>query len=544
MRSGSDGRSSRPNVSADADYVAALPGVVSELAVPLRSGRSRRRRAERRVGARAPRRRCPRQSVRSLARWHRSPRTVRSGRTLDLAALARLFVHLGSLREPLDIAALGAASLPKVLPVEPSQIVDLGRARHARPSSQSWRSARRRHSQPLSVDRASRSHARQSRPERRVSGARPSDGERGSQARDPSSGFRSGRTRESSGALVGVCRDAAHVDPVLLDTAAVLAAHVAASLDAAFALQRERQSAATDPLTGILNRRGLEERLNGARSPRRRNGAFRSASWSSTATTSRRSTTARGTSSETPSCARSPTSSVGRSRTEPRLLGSVATSSSSCSPAAGADVAESLGGQIRTRLAAGPDGCGLPAPRLGRHLDVSLRRCQADRAAARRPIRRCTRRRRPARTGSRRTASSRSRHHRIPTAEASGAPRTAERRGGTRVRERCSLMRCRRPRRSRPRRPWRACARVCARRSSSSSARLPAPRRASLGDYIVDASEHALREVSLGDEAAYRIADFPLTAEVLAKRQSRRSCVVRRRRRRSRRGVHPARPRA
>ena len=36
-----------------------------------------------------------------------------------------------------------------------------------------------------------------------------------------------------------------------------------------------------------------------------------------------------------------------------------------------------------------------------------------------------------------------------------------------------------------------------------------------LGDYIVDASEHALREVSLGDEAAYRIADFPLTAEVL-----------------------------
>ena len=36
-----------------------------------------------------------------------------------------------------------------------------------------------------------------------------------------------------------------------------------------------------------------------------------------------------------------------------------------------------------------------------------------------------------------------------------------------------------------------------------------------VGDYIVDATEHALREVSLGDEAAYRIADFPLTAEVL-----------------------------
>ena len=36
-----------------------------------------------------------------------------------------------------------------------------------------------------------------------------------------------------------------------------------------------------------------------------------------------------------------------------------------------------------------------------------------------------------------------------------------------------------------------------------------------VGDCIVDAAEHALREVSLGAEAAYRIADFPLTADVL-----------------------------
>jgi GAF domain-containing protein len=36
-----------------------------------------------------------------------------------------------------------------------------------------------------------------------------------------------------------------------------------------------------------------------------------------------------------------------------------------------------------------------------------------------------------------------------------------------------------------------------------------------VGDYIVDGTDHALREVSLGDEAVYRIADFPLTAEVL-----------------------------
>ena len=42
-----------------------------------------------------------------------------------------------------------------------------------------------------------------------------------------------------------------------------------------------------------------------------------------------------------------------------------------------------------------------------------------------------------------------------------------------------------------------------------------------VGDYLVDATEHALREVWLGDEAAYRISDFPLTAEALRTGQPR-----------------------
>lgn len=62
--------------------------------------------------------------------------------------------------------------------------------------------------------------------------------------------------------LVAVCRESESADPSQLDTAAVLAAHLAASLDAAVAFQHERRSAVTDSLTGILNRRGLEERLD------------------------------------------------------------------------------------------------------------------------------------------------------------------------------------------------------------------------------------------------------------------------------------------
>ena len=35
------------------------------------------------------------------------------------------------------------------------------------------------------------------------------------------------------------------------------------------------------------------------------------------------------------------------------------------------------------------------------------------------------------------------------------------------------------------------------------------------GDYLVDVTSHALRDVNLGRDAAYRISDFPLTAKVL-----------------------------
>ena len=54
--------------------------------------------------------------------------------------------------------------------------------------------------------------------------------------------------------------------------AALLAAHAAASLDAALALDRERRSAHTDTLTGLLNRRGLEDGSSASSRPRRRTG--------------------------------------------------------------------------------------------------------------------------------------------------------------------------------------------------------------------------------------------------------------------------------
>ena len=75
------------------------------------------------------------------------------------------------------------------------------------------------------------------------------------------------------GLLAATSRFAKEFDREQGELASLLAAHAAASLDAAIALDRERRSAHTDVLTGLLNRRGLEEclerELDGAQEDRR-----------------------------------------------------------------------------------------------------------------------------------------------------------------------------------------------------------------------------------------------------------------------------------
>jgi diguanylate cyclase (GGDEF)-like protein len=242
------------DVRADPDYVQALPGVISELAIPLRTGRDV-------IGVLniESERALPGEAVEALGPLVRalSPpaAALRTNRTLDLPGLARLFVHLGSLRAPTDIAALAAASLPRVLPVEATQIVvwnDTGTSAELA----SWTSEDGTRP-PLSADELESARA-QSDPSMVCQVLEM----RGTANRAAVVWLPLRANAGELGAMVGVSTQSTYVDPNVLDTAAVLAAHVAASLDAAFALQRERHSAVTDPLTRILNRRGLEERLD------------------------------------------------------------------------------------------------------------------------------------------------------------------------------------------------------------------------------------------------------------------------------------------
>ncbi len=494
------------DVRTDPDYIAALPGVTSELAIPLRSGRTV-------IGVLniESERALPDDAAEALqplvCALTPSTEALRSRRTLDLSALARLFVHLGSLRAPGDIAALAAASLPRVLPVEATQIVVWGEL--GAPTELAVLDVGDRHATAALGRRAGR----------RSCGTDPSVVcqvlELGT-ARGP--GKRSvvwlplRANAGELGALVGISGESPQVDPGLLDTAAVLAAHVAASLDAAFALQRERHSAVTDPLTRILNRRGLEERLERevATAQERRvplsllvidcddfkeindraGHEFGDALLQEVADVLSR--------------------SLPEGAEAARLGGDEFVV---MFPGAGSDLAEALGAQIRALLAEGLTDAGFPLRISGglstypfdgatptsllRAGDQALYAAKAagkDRVASFRELARTT----PAATGAEVGGSIEGR--RRGRSDGTGVVLTDAMAAAKAIEAEDTVERI--------------CNRLCKTLVFVVGATACSASRV-VGDYVVDASDHALREVSLGDEAAYRIADFPLTAEVL-----------------------------
>ena len=496
-----------PDVTADADYVPALPGVVSELAVPLRSARTvvgvLNIEAERALPDGAA------EALRPLAQALAPlAEALRASRTLDLAGLARLFVHLGSLRDPHDLAALGVASLPKVLPVQTSQIVvwdELGTARELAV----WR-----------ADEASQPPL--SQPELEIARTQT----------DPSvvchvldletAGARRGSrsvvwlplraNAGDIGALVGITHATDRVDPKVLDTAAVLAAHVAASLDAAFALQRERVSAATDPLTRILNRRGFEERLELAlldAQERRLPLSLLVIDCDDFKEINDRAGHEFGD-----ALLREVADVLVRALPEGAVAARIGGDEFVVMlPEAGADAAEALGGQIRTLLAEGLTDAGFPLRisagistypfdgakptsllRAGDQALYAAKSGGKDRVASFRELTAMT----PVTPAG--ESAGRLEGRRRGRSDGSGAVLT-DAIGATKAIEAEETVEG-------------VCTRLCKSLVFVVGATACSASRV-VGDYIVDATEHALREVWLGDEAAYRIADFPLTADVL-----------------------------
>jgi diguanylate cyclase (GGDEF)-like protein len=495
-----------PDVTADPDYFAVRPGIVSELAVPLRAGRvvvgMLNLESDRALPDGAA------EAVRPLASalgMHAD--ALRTRRTLDLASLARLFVHLSSIRDASEIAALAAASLPRILPVDASQVItwdELGV-----PATLSfWR-----------FDGSDEAPFTQSELEAASALVDPSIV---CQVLEPARGTArfSGPVvwlplrvnGKGLGALLGRSSRTANVDPVNLDTAAVLAAHVAASLDAAFALGRERQSAVTDSLTGILNRRGFEERLEHALVDAQEGRMPLSILVIDCDDFKEINDRAGHEFGDSLLC------EIADALAGSLPVGAVAARLGGDEfvvmlPDAGADTADALGGQIRRVLADGLMDAGFPL-----RISAGVSTYPFDGAGPTALLRAADQALYAAKNGGKdRVASFRDVVVAPPGVLGSGGLKLVEtrRRGrsdgsGSVLADALAASGAIEAEQS----VEAVCNRLCKALVFVVGATACSASRV-VGDFVVDATDHALRDVSLGDEAAYRIDDFPLTADVL-----------------------------
>jgi diguanylate cyclase (GGDEF)-like protein len=247
------------DVASDPDFVEIVEHVASELAVPLATEEGMigllniETAIALPVGSDV--------SIRSLAQALTGPvEEMRTKRTVDVSSLARVFVYMSALRDPLAIAQVAVRTLGRVLPIEASRLLVQSESQRLAGSAE-W--SAEGGPEPLSDESllSLREHVGPSAVFELLVASDLGLPEL-EQARIRSVVLIPLRANgDDIGLLVGASRFSTSFDRNQAEMAALLAAHTAASLDAALALDRERQSAHTDMLTGLLNRRGLEQRL-------------------------------------------------------------------------------------------------------------------------------------------------------------------------------------------------------------------------------------------------------------------------------------------
>ncbi len=247
-----------PDVRADPRYIAAVPGIVAEIAIPLVGRRTRGVLNIETIGFRLP------DDVEKTLRPLVEPLTrtidaIDAPLRLDLSTLARLTVYASSLRTVGALTEFVTRTLGRLLNLEAAQLtLGAGRGRPAafwqRPES-SLRpiagAAVEDATRGLSLDQSSLNVldavelgvAKPGEPGRwllwlplRVGG-------------------------QQVGTLLGRSAVPISLGNEQAEATTLFTQHAAAVIDVAQALRREQRAAVTDSLTGLLNRRGFDERL-------------------------------------------------------------------------------------------------------------------------------------------------------------------------------------------------------------------------------------------------------------------------------------------
>ena len=246
------------DVRADEAYIGAVPDVVSELALPVLGDRARAILNVESVGLRLPQ--STPELLRPLGEGLRPLVDALGGSAqVALTALARLCVYASSLRSIDELSEFAARTLGRLLDLEAAQL-NLSADGRAGPAA-FWRRPRST-LVPLdagAVAAAGRTNALDATTLSVVS----------------ADAFGLTQTAEGQwlvwlplqvggsaiGCLVGRSSEPIELGREQAEAATLFAQHTAALLDVAQALRRERRAAVTDSLTGLLNRRGFDERL-------------------------------------------------------------------------------------------------------------------------------------------------------------------------------------------------------------------------------------------------------------------------------------------
>jgi diguanylate cyclase (GGDEF)-like protein len=244
----------------DPDFIAVMAGVTSEIALPISVGGS--------VGGvldiETTGQMLPPEAIRLYEDLlpHISERVeeMRAGHDLDLASIARLCVHASSLRGVPAIAEFAARTLGQLLELDSAQL-SLVRDGGASQLASFWR---RPDAALKPLDEGDVRHLHELQ---KQSGA--------DAAYSVVDGVVWLPLRVAGGdvgAVIGRAAAATQLGHEQVEAATLFAQHTAALIDVAQALRREQRAAVTDSLTGLLNRRGLEDRLGEELARCRRNG--------------------------------------------------------------------------------------------------------------------------------------------------------------------------------------------------------------------------------------------------------------------------------
>lgn len=233
----------------DPDFIGAMAGITSEIAVPFAIGGSPAGVLNiETIGSALPEEAAA--LYEELApRLADRVEEMRAGHVLDLAGVARLCVHASSLRGVGAIAEFAARTLARLLELDSAQL-SLVRDGNAYQLASFWR-----------------------RPDSNVKPLDEGEVRRLAEVEERSGAGAAYSVRDGViwlplrvaggdvGAVIGRTAAATELDHEQVEAATLFAQHTAALIDVGQALRREQRAAVTDSLTGLLNRRGLEDRL-------------------------------------------------------------------------------------------------------------------------------------------------------------------------------------------------------------------------------------------------------------------------------------------